>query len=478
MNQSLKKYILLLMLTATFTSCKKWLDVKPEDKFVESQLYSNPQGFADAMNGFYINNSSNAMYGATLTCTTLDVLAQLYLVKSENSGYYSMSTYSYGQDGPKATIDGIWTNMYANIANANRFLSSLDKYPNVLDAKTGDLYRGEVLGLRAMYYFDIMRMFTKAYPTDALSKVLPYYQTASYEISDFMPTSYVMDKILEDLKNAETLLQKSDPAISQPMVSQLTTTNSGRTSRNYRMNYYAVKALQARVNLWKGDKAAALAAAKVLIAQQDKFPWITQADLNGIPCNKIFATEMIFGVEKTDLNNLFSSNFAAQLFDTQILAPIATGAFTDITVFEGYPADYRNQYIWRVNGRPFPTFFKYFNEGGLSYNSNNTIPLIKMSEMHLIAAECEPDEAAGLEHLNLLRVKRNISALPAGTNGPNLADAIMKEYRKEFYGEGQLFFYYKRTMQNSIISGGTNLSMGMSAANYTFPIPLSETTPR
>jgi len=192
MNQNFKRYIVLLLLAATFTSCKKWLDVKPEDKFVESQLYSNAQGFADALNGFYINNSANKLYGATLTCTTLDVLAQLYLVSSENSGYFKMSTYSYEESGPKGTIDGIWTNMYSNIANANRFLFSLDKYSNVLDPKTADLYRGEVLGLRAMYYFDLMRMFTKDYSTDASGKVLPYYQKASYEISDFMPTSYVM----------------------------------------------------------------------------------------------------------------------------------------------------------------------------------------------------------------------------------------------------------------------------------------------
>lgn len=477
MNQKFKKYIMLLLLAATFTSCNKWLDVKPEDKFIESQLYSNPQGFADANNGFYINNGLSKQYGATLTCTTMDILAQLYLVGSGNAGNYKMSTYSYAENEPKAIIDDIWTSMYLNIANTNKFLASLDTYSNVLDAKTANLYRGETLGLRAMYYFDLMRMFTKAYETDSLSKVLPYYDKVTYEISDYRPTNYVMMKILEDLKAAEFLLQNSDPAINQTRVSK-TTLTYGRDSRNYQMNYYAVKALQARVNLWRGDKATALAAAKALIAQQDKFPWTTQADLNGGVSNNIFGTEMILGVENTKLGDVFTDNFNAGLFDDRILAPINTGAFTDATVFEGYATDYRNQYIWKVSGRPYPTFFKYMNQGNISYNRNNTVPLIKMSEMYLIAAECEPDEAVGLEHLNILRTKRSIPALPVGTIGPNLTNAIMKEYRKEFYGEGQLFFYYKRTLTSSVIAGGTNTSKTISAANYTFPVPLSETTPR
>ncbi|WP_316817656.1 RagB/SusD family nutrient uptake outer membrane protein [Pedobacter nyackensis] len=477
MNQKIKKYIMLLMAAATFTSCKRWLDVKPEDKFIESQLYSNAQGFADANNGFYINNGLDRLYGATLTCTTMDVLAQLYAVSSQNTTNYQMSTFSYGEKEAKEHIDRIWTDMYANIANTNKLLTSLDTYPNVLDAGTAARYRGETLGLRAMYYFDLMRMFTRPYATDSLSKILPYYDKLTHEPSEYMPTNYVMKKILDDLKAAEALLQNSDPAVNQPRVSKVTMT-VGRNSRNYQMNYYAVKALQARVNLWRGDKATALAAAKALIGQQGKFPWTTDTDLNGLPSNKIFATEMILGVENTKLNDVFTNNFSPVLFDAQILAPINSGAFTNNTVFESNPGDYRNQYVWKIAGKPFPTFFKYMNEASISYNSNNTIPLIKMSEMYLIAAECEPDVATGLEYLNTLRIKRGIPGLPAGINAPALATAIMKEYRKEVFGEGQLFFYYKRTRASSVVSGATNTDKAITPENYTFPVPLSETTPR
>ena len=478
MKKKINGYIILLsVLTIAFSGCKKWLDVKPEDKFIETQLYSTPQGFADANNGFYINNGDNKLYGATLTGTNLDVMAQLYLVSSENASYYKMSTYSYTESTPRGIIDGIWTNLYLNIANTNKFLESLETHKTVLDTKTHDLYRGEALGLRAFYYFDLMRMFTKAYATDSLTKVLPYYDKITYQISEYMPTNYVMQKVLLDLKNAEELLQISDPAYSQTLVSRPSNTY-GRNSRNYKMNYYAVKALQARVNMWKGDKATALAAAKLVIGNQSKFPWITLADLSTGVGNRIFGTEMIFGVENTKLNDLYTSTFSAALFDTNILAPNTSGSFINATVFEGYATDYRNQYVWLVNGRPYPTFFKYQDVGNTSYNTNRTVPLIRMGEMYLIAAECEQDNATALDYLNTLRLKRNIPALPAGTVGPALTTGIMKEYRKEFYGEGQLFFYYKRTQTTSVISGGSNAAVAITAANYTFPIPLSETTPR
>jgi hypothetical protein len=476
MKRVIYTYTLLVFAILSFTGCKKWLDVKPEDKFIEDQLYSSPQGFTDALNGLYINNGTNALYGATLTATTIDVLAQLYLVNGSNSEY-TMSTYNYADNKSKAKIDGIWTNMYLNITNVNKFIENLDKRGSVLDAKTLGLYKGEAYGLRAFYYFDLMRMFTKAYVSDSTQAVLPYYDKVTYQFTDFSPNNYIMQKVLGDLKTAEDLLAVHDDAVTQTRVSKVTATY-GRDSRNYRMNYYAIKALQARVNLWKGDKVTALAAAKMLIANQAKFPWTVLADLNTAVSNKTFATEMIMGVENPKLNDLYDAVFNPTLFDESLLAPNTSGTFINTTVFEGVPTDYRSQYVWKVAGRAYPTFFKYQDGPNPAYNFYRTVPLIRMGEMYLIAAECEPDNALALDNLNTLRLKRNIAALPITTTPAALITNIMKEYRREFYGEGQLFYYYKRTQTVSVIAGASNASMTISPASYVFPVPLSETTPR
>ena len=52
----------------------------------------------------------------------------------------------------------------------------------------------------------------------------------------------------------------------------------------------------------------------------------------------------------------------------------------------------------------------------------------------------------------------------------DVEDEILKEYRKEFWGEGQLWFYYKR-------KGITNFSEFMTDASlFTFEIPDIETS--
>ena len=233
---------LILLISVCITGCKKWLDVKPENKFIEEQLFSNPQGFYDVLNGFYIKNGQNNAYGGRLTMTTIDVLAQYYLVNSQNSNY-TMSTYDYNSNSGRATIDGIWSEAYINILNVNKFFKSIDTYGNILDEKEKKRIKGEAYGLRAFYYFDLMRLFTKPYTRDSLTKVLPYYDSPTNEISEFKPTNFVMQKILDDLNTAETLLVEADPALTQTTVSK-PTNSYGRDSRNYHMNYYAVKALR------------------------------------------------------------------------------------------------------------------------------------------------------------------------------------------------------------------------------------------
>ena len=132
-----------MLLISVFTAgCNKWLDVKPENKFIEEQLFSNPQGFYDVLNGFYIKNGQNNSYGGRLTMTTMDVLAQYYLVNSSNSNY-TMSIYDYTSNSGRATIDGIWSDAYLNILNVNKFFKSIDTYGNFLDEKEKKRIKGE-----------------------------------------------------------------------------------------------------------------------------------------------------------------------------------------------------------------------------------------------------------------------------------------------------------------------------------------------
>jgi hypothetical protein len=56
-----------------------------------------------------------------------------------------------------------------------------------------------------------------------------------------------------------------------------------------------------------------------------------------------------------------------------------------------------------------------------------------------------------------------------------LTTEITKEYKKEFIGEGQLFFFYKRNNTTAIPNGAaTSGNVTMGALQYVVPLPDSE----
>ena len=100
------------------------------------------------------------------------------------------------------------------------------------------------------------------------------------------------------------------------------------------------------------------------------------------------------------------------------------------------------------------------------------IPLIRMTEMYYIIAETATDETEALDALNTVLFNRGVKELEDKTQ---LAGMLRDEYRREFFGEGQLFFYYKRLNVKVLHSYSENADLDMDAAKYVVPLPLSET---
>src|SRR5690606_31331149 len=105
----------------------------------------------------------------------------------------------------------------------------------------------------------------------------------------------------------------------------------------------------------------------------------------------------------------------------------------------------------------------------------NLLPLIKLPEMYYIAAEyyqtTNPNKAVDL--LNAVRRSRRIvSDIPYGLEPGALSNEILKEYRKEYISEGQLFFYYKRIGREQI--PGLSQDFVADDAVYVLPYPESE----
>jgi hypothetical protein len=458
----------------SLASCKKWLDVPPTDKFTEDQLFRTAAGVSQAINGIYLDLSKSKLYGANLTMTTLEIFAQRYNLSDTRRGDYAYSQYSFTEEPVRGTLDNIWTSAYVNIVNLNKFISNLDAYKTI-PASDDSLYRGEAIGLRAMLHFDLLRLFGPMYNNaDSIKPAIPYYRQVMKTISPLPQANHIMDSIIADLNTAEHLLS-NDPVITQGVITSIQSDgNDFRRLRNYRMNYFAVKALQARANLYRGNKRDALAAATSVIQNAgNKFPWIVPAKIISDKSNpdRVFSTEVIFGLQSLDMYDNYKAKFSADLTDQSILAPIDARLRT---TFENNENDYRYIYMWLLGGnKSYRTFYKYAPPVADTARQRFMMPLIRKSEMYYIAAESETNLSKAIDYLNTVRYNRGLSNLTATAN---INTELQKEYQKEFYGEGQLFYYYKRRGVTSIPNSNlTSGNVSMNATKYVFPLPLSET---
>ena len=78
------------------------------------------------------------------------------------------------------------------------------------------------------------------------------------------------------------------------------------------------------------------------------------------------------------------------------------------------------------------------------YFTGSLLPLIRLSEVYYIAAECAEEPETRFGYLNEVRRHRFIPILDSRDPQIDLENEIYKEYAKDFLGEGQLFFYMKR----------------------------------
>jgi hypothetical protein len=243
------------------------------------------------------------------------------------------------------------------------------------------------------------------------------------------------------------------------------------------MNYYATKALEARIRLYMGDVQGAAAAAKIVV-DSGKFPFVTPAaaaQAAGFR-DRLYITEQVFCVRVRALRDwaevsYFRFNGSANLKLTttdanfKSLYEAGTGG-TGAT-------DLRYRYLVEPDGgSPFPSkFWQTYQYPTLDSNKlDMLVPVIRLSEMYYILAETAPTAQQGVEYLNKVRVARALAQLPLTITPTVLQSEITKEYQKEFYAEGQWFYYYKRKKMVRM----RFMSADIPLSKYVLPIPPTE----
>ena len=457
----MKKIILFSWIVlVVMSACRDWVDVSPKTDVESEDLFTSESGFKSALIGIYGRMATQEIYGRQLTFDFIEKLVQRYDNNNDDDNTRA-KIYDYkNQSEPKNALNAIWNNMYKDIANINNLLAYLETNGNYITTEGyWELIKGEALGLRAFHYFDLLRMWGPIYALDSTTQAVPYRDQFTSDKVAPMAANELAHKILEDLFAAQELL-KNDPMNyskdpNEPFIGE----------RNYRMNKYAVKALLARVYLWMGNKTQAAVNAREVI---------NDCGLSLVRDNQkdvALHDETLFGLSMYNMSEKLNTYWkSTQPFNNELWISDDNRS----TVFESTTCGindirYKNGFGF-IHGDNRNMCRKYLGED--AYYSEN-IPLIRLSEMYYILAESVSLEES-VEYINKVRNARGISRTYDIIYNSMYTDSyrievLLKEYQKDFFAEGQFFYFLKRHNQSTFYRCPVS-----QMSYYVFPIPDDE----
>lgn len=444
------------------TSCNDWLDIELEDKVDEKKLYSTVEGFRESLAGVYVSMADSVMYGSVLTLEYVDLMGQYYQYSGIQNRYEYFKDFDYKNSGVKAIISQVWNRMYKCIAQANNIIEWTDRNADVLTEAERNQIRGEAIGLRAYLHFDLYRLFSPDAKRSPEARAIPYNKNFGVTLPPMYTTQEVLQLIIDDIKDAEALLAE-DP-INDVVPYQMETRDDA-DKYVARINRWTLKAMLARAYQARGDYDNAIAAAREVI-ESGKFRMLEFSDVDGGESQRdaLFSSEHIFSLRNQNMKRINQYLFRDVALGAGSHSPTALPFVSYSALCEGNNDDARLS-TWYPED-----FMKYFYDNSELFFRK--MPMIKLSEMYLIIAECsyEDDPATTLSYLNQLRNKRIRNNMPLQYIS---RETIIQEMRREYIGEGQMWYAFKRN-NATITSDRPTGNIQPSDEIYVWPLPDSE----
>ncbi len=462
-------------------SCSEWLDVKPSDRISEEVNFSSLAGFKQSLNGIYVELNSSELYGRSLSCEMIEVMAQRYAVSAENRSATEIMNLSFGGSTAKSRIESVWEKAYNLIANTNLIIENCETHRDVLPDEYYHLIKGEAYALRAYLHLDLFRLFGYIYDSESTSAAIPYYDKFRLDVAPTLSSHEYMEHVITDLLVAESEL------VNDPIV-RFGTAGSSKdlflSYRNLRLNLYAVQGVLARAYYYMQDDVnAAIYARKIVEVQERVFPWIQPIALTRANVDRVFSTEVMFALQNLSRESLYTSMFDANSLKAESLYAPRENVLKQI--YEGSTADgdYRVMASFKGSAELAGVQYRVFNKyQGTDSLYNQMIPMVRTSEAFLILAQVSDNVSERLGALNMVRNNRGLQSTqnPSEVEHRDMLNTLLdKEWIKEFYGEGQLFYWYKRNaciyMRSAIDEYNDNPFSVSSPTMYVWPVPDGET---
>ena len=249
------------------------------------------------------------------------------------------------------------------------------------------------------------------------------------------------------------------------------------------MNYYAVTAELARVYLYAGMPEEAYEQADIIIQQSSLFAALTGNNaLDAMRDGNIKMYDDIIFALYSRKDQIEWDRLINHKYDTE--DEYEDSSFLGIDSYmaeerygEDLKTDWRICYqMEKVNYYVDYRSLKYYQQPD-SYKhakiNNVIVPMFRMSEVYYIAAEAiyKTDLNKAKEYLKTVKKGRGINARLDDVTESQFMNVLVNDAQREFSGEGQTFFMFKRLKRTMI---GWEKEVLPTEENMVLPLPESE----
>jgi hypothetical protein len=442
------KYIIITFcLLVGLTSCKKYLEIKPNGKAIPNTAEEYSALIHDILAGID-SGSDNCILGNIGSISQYDCITDNLDVNLTVHPQGDMLRVYAGSVISSTTND--YANLYKTIRNANIIIEDLKG--DELNSDLGNKVVGVAYTLRAVCYYNLIRLYAESYDINSADSQLgvPLETTFDMEAKTLRSSlSVCVDRVVEDLQKA---------------------IEYNVTDKNYLFTIDVTKAYLAKIYFWSENWSQVINVALPLL---EKYPLIGGSAYLGM----INERHAVTG------NTLIRSYTYPNMGGDMVYNTI-----TQSITYRPVSKEFVDLFVEKENDIRYVNFFNDKRQ-----TKKNIVARVRSAELALMLAESyahinKPGDA--LDVLNDLRSKRiqdytpltlsnllpvNILSLVTVDAMVNdldpLMQAILNERQKELFMEGDRWFELKRNGCPEFWVAQDGYKYSTEKFMYTFPIP-------
>lgn len=415
-NQYIKAFLLISILGLSATSCKKFMEFKPEGETLAEDALQNADDMQMLLNSCY-DVMANTWNGRA---QVLNELLGPNLIQPLNNDdlkeVYNRSTIFFN-----GTLGSFFGDPYIAIYRANTLFDNFDNV--AMDDATRTRMQGEAYFIRGLCHWELVRKFAQpyGYTTDNSHPGIAIAIKPSNEPLTRSTVAQVYAQIISDIKTALPLLPEENDVYATKYAAQALLAKI-----YFQMNRFEEAADYANQVITSGKYSLSDTVNRFVDAAQ---------------------SELIFKmISKSAIDNrarFFVDNFRSD--GPQVPQLRVSPAFYSLATLVA--SDKRAQFIKVVNPGTANEYYSYTKFNGDYFS----VPVLHLTEMHLLRAECyamlNQNLNIAIDDINTIRQRAyggSINQLQPGSSAQLVLEAVRSERLLEMFPEGDLTQELKR----------------------------------